>query len=153
MGANDDRVLLRKDIGSTFDEVMALGAEIEAALLAAGWPEDRGNLVRLLVVEHGANIVKHSSPLPGSVIHAQVTDAGDHCCLLFRDAGPAWDFEGRRRDIDRLPTYSESGRGLGIIMTIAERVEFRRSEGFNIALFTVARAAVDRAESVSGGET
>lgn len=148
LGSDDCTALLVEQIPPgeiIFQESAALSPEnlarlaqgMENALRAAAWPENAVWAAHLLVIEHGANVLKHGRSPPGSRFCVQVRAGEQALELLVRDGGQPWKYE-------EAPTVEpkdqdDHGRGLMMIRRIASYVASHRDGDENVTLFAVQR--------------
>ena len=103
---------------------------------------------RLIVEEVACNAVEHAVA-PGAPLemHARVED--DRLWLEFRDRGPAFDPTAREApDLDAdIAERDIGGLGVFLVQELAERIEYRRSDGCNILRITLRLDAAHDMES------
>jgi phosphoserine phosphatase RsbU/P len=145
-----DLTLLRQNVDCTMEAVHAIAFACEQALRKAKWPGTVGAAVRLLLMEYAVNIIRHGHALPRDHFHCCLQLRGNSCLLFIRDNGPSWDFPGRLARSGSATDDDESGRGLDIVKTIAQRIDFFRMELYNYARFVVERP--DEPEHENGPE-
>ena len=130
-----DEIKLSCATPADHQHVTELAADCERVLLGLGWSDESTTAARLLVMEHGANIVDHGQVPAGSMISCQMRVNGRTACLLFRDNGREWDFDDGLQWARRRASDAPRGRGLNIIRSIASHIEtFRRGQE-NIAFY------------------
>ncbi len=132
-----DEVRLTRAVPPTHAAVADLARDCERALLDEGWSEDAAVAGRLLVTEHGANVVDHGHLPPEARIAFQLRVRQRMARLLFRDPGLEWDqVEQLRWSSSRTPD-ADHGRGLAIIQAIAIACEQFRRDRENIASYLI----------------
>jgi anti-sigma regulatory factor (Ser/Thr protein kinase) len=130
-------IVLDMQIPPDLQQVADVSARLEADLMQRGWEETSAAAVRLLVMEHGANIVEHGRLLPGRGFWMQVTERDECCRIVFTDDGREWDLHGAAHcEIDE-ESLSERGRGLAIINSIAGFAERYRINNQNVCFYVV----------------
>lgn len=131
------RIIFRGDAPVTAHDVTRLAWEMEEALRAAGWPDASTWAAHLLLVEHGANVVKHGRPAPGARLSAQVLLGAEALELLVRDGGQPWSYE--EAPVLEPGESDDHGRGLLAIRRVASYVASQRDGDENVSLFGVLR--------------
>lgn len=129
--------LLQMSAAPTMAAVESLAAAAERALIRAGWPADTAWAVRLLLMEHGANVVEHGAMPPGSPIRCRILRDGELCRVDVIDRGREW--TPAYRPMPAIPSLDEGGRGLNIIAELSDRAARYRRGRENIASFWVSR--------------
>ncbi len=132
-----EEMIFAASVNPDMVSVEAMARDAETALLGAGWPEESACAVRLLLMEHGANVVEHGGPPPTVAIRCSIRRAGDSCRIDLADRGREWDlaFHLPRSASDA----DEGGRGLHIIASIAKRTDVFRRDNENVACYVVSR--------------
>lgn len=94
-------------------------------------------MLRLLVMELGANLVDHGGLGEDDSFWLQIRVEGKVCQVVLRDEGTEWDLEeALNRELD--PAYmGERGRGLAITNTITDRIERFRVQSQNLTYCTI----------------
>ncbi len=134
-------VAVETTIDAQKDAVSDLALRAEEALLNAQWPEDVAAGVRLLVMEHGANVIDHGGLQGSGQIEVQLRIGETACRLWFRDAGREWNHRRQYRMAGEKNGVSERGRGLMILDRIAHSIEILRYGDTNVAQYTILRDA------------
>jgi anti-sigma regulatory factor (Ser/Thr protein kinase) len=117
--------------------VSDIARQAETAAVAQGISPATGALVRLLVMELGANLVEHSGMDEVDEFWLQLRVDGNVCQLVLEDEGLEWDLEeALNRDLDDA-YMSERGRGLAITNTITDRIERYRIQTQNLTYCTI----------------
>jgi sigma-B regulation protein RsbU (phosphoserine phosphatase) len=119
------------------EHLARLAHAMEDALRAQGWPETSRWAAHLVVMEHGANVLKHGHPDPDSHLAVQARLTGDTLEILMRDRGQPWRYE-EAVALDAAAD-ADHGRGLQMILRIASSVASHRDGEENVSLFTVSR--------------
>ncbi|MCC5845312.1 MAG: SpoIIE family protein phosphatase [Verrucomicrobia bacterium] len=133
-------------IGGSLADVNQLSRELAACLEEHGWDSDTTQLIRLLVMEHGTNVIKHGSMREGETIFYRLTRHSQGAVLAFSDGGCAWAGPDQRRRSDsgeegdvEATLYAENGRGLELLRQLSrESLSFRR-DNRNHALYLLER--------------
>ncbi len=137
MLSTNDR-LAAGDHSPTLAEAERVSSLLFDTLLKAEWPEDSATLVRLLAMEHLANVADHAGLGPEDICSFRMTREPDGCTLLFRDPGPEWDSSRRKQtSLDQMDQMSERGRGLHMIQQISRSIETFRRDNRNHTLYLV----------------
>ena len=94
-------------------------------------------MLRLLIMELGANLVDHAGLNEQDSFWLQLRVDGQVCQLVIEDQGAEWDLEDAlNRELDEL-YMGERGRGIAITNAIADRIERYRVEGHNLTYCTI----------------
>jgi len=136
---NAAAIRLDRNILPVYGQVAELAVEVEQFLHNEGWRDDAATAVRLLVMEHGVNVVDHALLPHGSHIRLQIRLTAHTASLLFRDDGQEWDFTERLAFSMRRPDDCASGRGLRIIKSIAKHIDVVRRDCKNTVRYVVSR--------------
>jgi sigma-B regulation protein RsbU (phosphoserine phosphatase) len=131
-------ILFDGRVPAALHEIQSLGETVEAALRARGWCKASATSVRMVVVEHGNNIVIHGKLQSDETIHCHIQDMGEACSIAVRDPGPAWEYP-RKIDVANVMPSSgeESGRGIPMIFRIAQNPLFYRERGSNVLVMSI----------------
>ncbi|AKJ64497.1 ATP-binding SpoIIE family protein phosphatase [Kiritimatiella glycovorans] len=121
------------------EEVSRLAAETEGLLKDRGWSEDAAASARLLLMEHGANIVYHSELAEDETFWVQINLGDEVCRIVAIDRGREWNIDRRSRRGDEEDMLAEGGRGLAIIDAVADYVERYRINHSNVSFFVIRR--------------
>jgi len=117
--------------------VSEVAKQCEMAVATRGISHDTAGLVRLLVMELGANLVEHGGLGEDDSFWLQVRVDGNVCQLVLVDEGAEWDLEealGYELDAAHM---GERGRGLAITNTISDRIERYRMNDENLTYCTI----------------
>ena len=148
LGHDDCTAMLVEQIPAAdivFDEQIPLVAEnlallaqrMEAALLERAWPETSVWAAHLLLVEHGANVIRHGRCPPDATLSVQVRLQPRALELLVTDNGRPWKYE--EASTVEPDAMADHGRGLMMIRRAASYVASHRENDRNISLFGVLR--------------
>ncbi|MEA2067802.1 MAG: ATP-binding protein, partial [Verrucomicrobiota bacterium] len=109
----------------------------ETAVVAKGISAETAALVRLLVMELGANLVEHGGLDEEDSFWLQLRVDGKVCQIALRDEGTEWDLEeALNRELDE--TYmGDRGRGVAITNAITDRIERYRVQMQNLTYCTI----------------
>lgn len=140
------------EIACTLEEVDALSCRVVDRLFEHGWSEDTTQMVRLLVMEHGANVVKHGSVREEHRMSYRLTDHPLGAVLAVSDPGCAWAGPDKKRETqpgDPPPesgaaAYAESGRGLGLLKQLCPNSLSFRRDNRNHSLYLLERNLSER---------
>ena len=135
-----DAANLQWRITPTHENVSGLAEKTYRLLREHGWADECAGAVQLLVMEHGANVVKYGQLQPGESMELQLRLSEQYAQLICRDPGRAWDFSKCLSRTEGMPEDAESGRGLRIIKAIVAHADFLRSEGNNISCYYINRS-------------
>lgn len=129
----------------TMEDADQLSAALAECLSRSGWDEMAVTMVRLLITEHLANVVKHGRCPAEKKLFYRLTATAKGCVLVLSDPDMAWDPDHWREEKANNPErFAESGRGLGTIVRICERQRHFRRDNYNHAVYTLNRDLVDR---------
>jgi anti-sigma regulatory factor (Ser/Thr protein kinase)/HPt (histidine-containing phosphotransfer) domain-containing protein len=129
----------------SMEEVDRLSAELAELLTDNDWEDLAVTMVRLLVTEHLANVVKHGRCPTGKLLFYRLTLSPLGCVLVMSDPGIAWDPDHWRREKEKNPErFAESGRGLGMIARICEGQRHFRRDNYNHSVYTLQRNLAER---------
>ncbi|RKX36066.1 MAG: hypothetical protein DRP64_18950, partial [Verrucomicrobia bacterium] len=102
-----------------------------------GISRDTAGLVRLLVMELGANLVEHGGLGEEDSYWLQVRVDGNVCQLVLVDEGEEWNLEeALSYELDEA-YMGERGRGLAITNAISDRIERYRVNDENMTYCTI----------------
>jgi sigma-B regulation protein RsbU (phosphoserine phosphatase) len=117
--------------------VSEVARQAEQAVSARGISSETAAMVRLLVMELGANLVDHSGLGEEESFWVQLRVDGGVCQLVVVDKGDEWDLEeALNREISDV-YMGERGRGLVITHAIADRIERYRVDSENLTYCTI----------------
>lgn len=140
-----EQVLACGERALSMEEVDGLSVELTEVLMQKGWEDLAVSMVRLLITEHLANVVKHGRCPQGKLLFYRLTLLPLGCVLVMSDPGIAWDPDHWRREKQKNPeTFSEGGRGLGMIARICERQRHFRRDNYNHSVYTLHRNLAER---------
>lgn len=132
-----EKIVVEQSVVRNIYMVSEVAKQCEMAVAARGISHDAAALVRLLVMELGANLVEHGGLAEGESFWLQVRVDGSVCQMVLIDEGAEWDLEeALDRTLDE-KHMGERGRGLAITNTIANRIERYRLNTKNLTYFTV----------------
>jgi sigma-B regulation protein RsbU (phosphoserine phosphatase) len=131
------KIVLEQAVPRNIYLVSDIAGQAEKAATAQGISPATSALVRLLVMELGANLVEHSGMDEVDAFWLQIRVDGNVCQLVMEDEGVEWDLEeALNRDLDEA-YMGERGRGLAITNTIADRIERYRIQTQNLTYCTI----------------
>ena len=131
------KIVLEQNVPRNIYLVSDIARQAESAAVAQGISPATGALVRLLVMELGANLVEHSGMEEVDAFWLQLRVDGNVCQLVLEDEGMEWDLdEALNRDLDEA-YMGERGRGLAITNTITDRIERYRIQTRNLTYCTI----------------
>lgn len=116
-------------------ELAAMARACEEKILLAGGSETLAWAIQLIVLEHGANALRHGRADLSAALGVQLRLRGNRAELLIRDTGRAWDCgSAPPREVG---AAEDHGRGLSMMRRMAARIEYSLADGQNLTLFTV----------------
>jgi DNA-binding response OmpR family regulator/anti-sigma regulatory factor (Ser/Thr protein kinase) len=141
MAQRKEPATLRLDTELPVDvsSVAKAAAQAEEKLLAEGWLPEEAVKVRLAIMEHGTNVVKHGRATAGSRIRITMRMEGSSCRVLMRDRGREWDFAASLAAQQGEPVDRESKRGLALIRAVTTQAGFFRQDEENRAYLAFSR--------------
>jgi sigma-B regulation protein RsbU (phosphoserine phosphatase) len=132
-----EKIVVEQSVPRNIYMISEVAKQCETAASARGISPDAAALLRLLVMERGANLVEHSGLSEADSCWLQVRVDGAVCQLVLVDEGAEWDLdEALSRTLDEMH-MGERGRGLAITNTIADRIERYRMDSKNLTYCTV----------------
>ncbi len=131
------KIVLEQTVPRNIYLVSEIAKQAESAVRAKGISDDTAAMLRLLVMELGANLVDHGGLDEEDSFWLQIRVDGSVCQLILRDEGTEWDLEeALNRELD--PAYmGERGRGLAITNSITDRIERYRVQTQNLTYCTI----------------
>lgn len=131
------QIVLEQTVPRNIYLVSDVAKQSERAVSALGISADTAAMLRLLVMELGANLVDHSGLDEEDSFWLQIRVDGNVCQLVLVDEGAEWDLEeALSRELD--DSYmGERGRGLAITNTITDRIERYRIQTQNLTYCTI----------------
>lgn len=131
------KVVFEKTIPRNIYLVSDAAKDAESAVISQGISLDTAAMLRLLVMELGANLVDHSGLGEDETFWMQIRVDGHVCQVVIRDEGEEWDLdEALNRELNE-SYMGERGRGLAITNTISNRIERYRVQSQNLTYCTV----------------
>lgn len=117
--------------------VSEIAKQCEMAVMSLGISRETAGLLRLLVMELGANLVEHGGLNEDESFWLQVRVDGKVCQLVLVDEGEEWDLEEALNYKLDEAYMGERGRGLAITNAVSDRIERYRVENENITYCTM----------------
>jgi anti-sigma regulatory factor (Ser/Thr protein kinase) len=137
------KIVIEQTVPRNIYLVSDVARQSELDVIASGISNETAALVRLLVMELGANLVEHSGLGAEDSFWLQIRVDGKVCQVVLMDEGEEWDLEeALNRKLDDA-YMGEHGRGLAITNSIANRIERYRINMENLTYCTV----IDEEES------
>ena len=131
------KIVLENTVPRNIYLVSDTAKKAEEAVLASGFSLHTASMVRLLVMELGANLVKHGEMDEADSFWLQMRIDGNVCQLVLIDEGAEWDLEeALDRELDEA-YMGENGRGLAITNSITDRIERYRVLMQNLTYCTI----------------
>jgi anti-sigma regulatory factor (Ser/Thr protein kinase) len=119
------------------EHITALAADMERALTARAWPEPSLWAAHLLLIEHGANVLRHGQCSAGGSLTVQVRCLDCALELLITDNGQPWKYE--EAPAIEPEAMAQHGRGLMMIRRISSYLASHRNGDRNVNLFGILR--------------
>lgn len=131
------KIMLEQTVPRNIYMVSEVAKQAESAVISQGISPDTASMLRLLVMELGANLVDHGGLDEEDSFWIQIRVDGDVCQVVLLDKGMEWDLEeALHRKLDDA-YMGERGRGLAITNAISNRIERYRVQSENITYCTV----------------
>jgi sigma-B regulation protein RsbU (phosphoserine phosphatase) len=131
------KIVIEQRVRRNIYMVSEVARQAELAVVARNISADAAAMVRLLVMELGANLVEHAGLREEDSFWMQVRVDGTVCQLVLIDEGDEWDLEeALGREIDEA-YMGERGRGLAITHSIVDRIEQYRVNTENMTYCTI----------------
>lgn len=131
------KILIEQSVPRNIYLVSDAARLAETAAVSQGISPDTAAMLRLLVMELGANLVDHSGLGEEDLFWIQLRVDGKVCQLVMRDEGTEWDLEeALNRELDEA-YMGERGRGLAITNAITDRIERYRVQMKNLTYCTI----------------
>ncbi len=131
------KIMLEQTVPRNIYLVSETARQAESVVISKGISEDTAAMLRLLIMELGANLVDHGGLDEEDSFWLQIRVDGKVCQVVLRDEGTEWDLEeALNRELD--PAYmGERGRGLAITNSITDRIERYRVQSQNLTYCTI----------------
>jgi sigma-B regulation protein RsbU (phosphoserine phosphatase) len=134
------KVIIEQKVPRNIYIVSDIARQAEDAAIAQGISNETASLLRLLVMELGANLVDHSGLSEEDSFWLQIRVDGKVCQVVLMDQGEEWDLEtALNREIEE-EHMGERGRGLAITHSITDRIERYRVNTENLTYCTIVDA-------------
>lgn len=131
------KIVIEQVVPRNIYMVSDIARQTEDAVQKLGISQETATLVRLLVMELGANLVDHSGLDEDDTFWIQIRVDGNVCQLVLEDKGDEWDLEeALKREIDE-EYMGDRGRGLAITRAIVDRIECYRVNSDNLTFCTI----------------
>lgn len=131
------RIVLENTVPRNIYLVADVARQAEVAAAAMGITHDTAAMVRLLVMELGANLVDHGGLGEDDSFWLQVRVDGKVCQMVLVDEGMEWDLEAAlHRELGEA-YMGDRGRGVAITNAIADRIERYRVHSQNLTYCTI----------------
>jgi sigma-B regulation protein RsbU (phosphoserine phosphatase) len=118
--------------------VSDVAKQAESAVVSKGISPHTAAMIRLLIMELGANLVEHGGLSKEDVYWLQLRVDENVCQLVMLDQGEEWDLEeALNRELDEA-YMGERGRGIAITNAISNRIERYRIQNQNLTYCTIA---------------
>jgi serine/threonine-protein kinase RsbW len=125
-------------IDSQLDHVFLVGLSVRAVCAAVGFASDATDAVELSVVEAVNNCVEHAYGEAGHRVEVDLAFARETLRVGVRDRGRPLDWPAAcaRADAYEADPGAEGGRGLFIIRSLMDSVDYVAADGVNELIFT-----------------
>lgn len=131
------KIVLEQYVARNIYLVSEVAKQAETAVISQGISLDTATLVRLLIMELGANLVEHGGLAEEDSYWLQLRVDGGTCQLVMEDEGSEWDLdEALSMELDDA-YMGERGRGIAITNAIADRIERYRVQKQNRTYCTI----------------
>ncbi len=131
------KIVIEQRVPRNIYLVSDMAKQAEGAVMALGITHDTAAMVRLLIMELGANLVEHGGLGENDSFWMQLRVDGKVCQLVIEDQGAEWDLdEALGRELDEA-YMGERGRGIAITNAIANRIERYRVQNQNLTYCTI----------------
>ncbi len=131
------KIVLERTVPRNIYLVSDTAKQAESAVISQGVSPGTAAMLRLLVMELGANLVDHGGLDEDDSFWLQIRVDGNVCQVVLRDEGTEWDLDDAlSRDLDDA-YMGERGRGLAITNTITDRIERYRVQTRNLTYCTL----------------
>lgn len=128
------KIVIDRRVSRNIQLVSQLAKEAEDKVKERGISAEKAGVLRLLIMELGANLVNHSGLAEDDLFWIQLRVDGNVCQLVVVDNGEEWDFEEERQKLAaQEKTMRDHGRGLAISHSICNRIEHYRIDADNIS--------------------
>ncbi len=131
------KIVLEKHVPKNIYLVSDVAKQAEVAVMSQGISHDTAAMVRLLIMELGANLVEHGGLNEDESYWLQLRVDGKVCQMVMRDKGAEWDLEeALSRELEDA-YMGERGRGVAITNAITDRIERYRVQNQNLTFCTI----------------
>lgn len=131
------KVLLEQTVPRNIYMVSEIARQAEAAVLSSGISSETASMLRLLIMELGANLVEHAGLDEDDFFWIQMRVDRGVCQVVMLDEGREWDLEqALNTELDE-SHMGDRGRGLAITNAISDRIERYRVQTQNITYCTI----------------
>ena len=132
-----DSIVLERQVPRNIYLVSDTARLAEMSVMEAGLSPETAAMVRLLVMELGANLVEHAKLDKDDSFWLQLRVDHNVCQLVIEDEGAEWDLEeALTREFDETD-MGEGGRGVAITNAITDRIERYRVLRKNLTYCTI----------------
>jgi sigma-B regulation protein RsbU (phosphoserine phosphatase) len=131
------KIVMEQRVLRNISLVSDVARQAEQTVVLQGISSDTAALVRLLIMELGANLVEHGGLDEDESFWLQLRVDGNVCQLVMEDEGAEWNLEeALHRELDEA-YMGERGRGIAITNAIADRIERYRVQKQNLTYCTI----------------
>jgi len=131
------KIVIEQRVPRNIYLVSDIAKQAESAVMTQGISHDTAAMVRLLIMELGANLVEHGGLGENDSFWMQLRVDGRVCQLVMEDQGAEWDLEeALNQELDEA-YMEERGRGIAITNAIADRIERYRVQNQNLTYCTI----------------
>lgn len=129
---------LQGNCAADLEKITDLAARASDHFRQCGWPDASAAMVQLLIIEHGANVIKHGHPPANSQIFYRLQRFDRQCEVVLKDKGFAWDpTPWYRENTAPADIMSEHGRGLHLIKDITSHRAYYRRDHENCFVYRI----------------
>jgi serine/threonine-protein kinase RsbW len=117
---------IRLVVPSRIESLSVMNAVAEEVAQQLDFDEEAQNAITISVIEAGTNAIHHGNledaALPTEVLFRRENGA---LVILIRDQGKGFDVANVKNPLDRKNLFAESGRGVFILRSFMDEVDFR----------------------------
>jgi anti-sigma regulatory factor (Ser/Thr protein kinase) len=131
------KIVIEQPVQRNIYLVSEIAKQCEMAVMVQGISRDTAGMLRLLVMELGANLVEHGGLREEDSFWLQVRVDGQVCQLVLMDEGTEWDLEEALNNQLDEAYMGDRGRGLAITHAVSDRIEHYRVDEKNLTYCTI----------------
>jgi len=131
------KIVMEQHVSRNIYLVSEIAKQAENAVRSQGISLDTATMVRLLIMELGANLVEHGGLGETDSFWLQLRVDGKVCQIVMEDQGAEWDLDqALKNELDEA-YMGERGRGIAITNAITDRIERYRVQNQNLTYCTI----------------